>query len=420
MPHSKNILISNIKSVVGIMTGPYSLKKGKAQSVVETLDNAYILIRDGIIKAFGPMSNIPQDSDIQIIDATDRYVCPTWCDSHTHLVFAGSREQEFVSRLKGKTYQQISEEGGGILNSAIKLQNTSEDDLYKSASTRLEQVIATGTGAIEIKSGYGLTVSSELKMLRVIKRLSDNYPVTIKATFLGAHAIPTEYKNNRRGYIDLIINEMLPKVAEMKLAEYCDVFCDTGFYTVEETDKILTAAQSHGLKPKIHANELANSGGVQIGIKHNAISVDHLEEIEEEEIDLLSKSDTIPTLLPACSFFLSIPYGPARKLIDAGAGVCLATDFNPGTSPTGNVPFLMSLGTLKMKMLPNEAFNAVTINGACAMEIQNELGSISVGKKANLIITQQIPSFDYIPYSFGRSHIQKVILDGKVAYTAKK
>ncbi len=417
MPHSKNILISNIKSVVGIMTGPYSLKKGKAQSVVETLDNAYILIEDGIIKAYGHMRDIPQSTDHQLIDATDRYVCPTWCDSHTHLVFAGSREQEFVSRLKGKTYQQISEEGGGILNSAIKLQNTSEDELYASASTRLEQVISTGTGAIEIKSGYGLTVSSEIKMLKVIKRLNENYPVTIKATFLGAHAIPTEYKENRQGYIDLIINEMLPLVAEHNLASYVDVFCDKGFYTVSETDQILKAGQKYGLKPKIHANELANSGGVQIGIKHNAISVDHLEEIEEEEINLLSHSDTIPTLLPSCSFFLNIPYGPARKLIDAGAGVCLATDYNPGTSPSGNVPFLMSLGALKMKMLPNEAFNAVTINGACAMEIQDELGSISIGKKANLIITQQIPSFEYITYSFGRSHIHKVILDGKVAYT---
>ncbi len=417
MPHSKNILISNIKSVVGIMTGPYSLKKGKAQSVVETLDDAYILIEDGIIKAYGHMRDIPQYTDHQLIDANDRYVCPTWCDSHTHLVFAGSREQEFVSRLKGKTYQQISEEGGGILNSAIKLQNTSEDELYASASTRLEQVISTGTGAIEIKSGYGLTVSSEIKMLKVIKRLNENYPVTIKATFLGAHAMPTEYKENRQGYIDLIINEMLPLVAEHNLASYVDVFCDKGFYTVSETDQILKAGQKYGLKPKIHANELANSGGVQIGIKHNAISVDHLEEIEEEEINLLSHSDTIPTLLPSCSFFLNIPYGPARKLIDAGAGVCLATDYNPGTSPSGNVPFLMSLGALKMKMLPNEAFNAVTINGACAMEIQDELGSISIGKKANLIITQQIPSFEYITYSFGRSHIHKVILDGKVAYT---
>jgi imidazolonepropionase len=417
MPHSKNILISNIKTVVGVMTEPYSLKKGKAQSIVDTLDDAYILIENGLIKDYGPMQNVPQPTDCQIIDAKDRYVCPTWCDSHSHLVFAGSREQEFVSRLKGKSYQQISEEGGGILNSAIKLQNTSEDDLYESASTRLRQVISTGTGAIEIKSGYGLTTDSELKMLRVIKRLNENFSVTIKASFLGAHAIPIEYKNNRQEYIDLIINEMLPQVAEQGLAEYCDVFCDKGFYTVQETDQILTAAHRYGLKPKIHANELANSGGVQIGIKHNAISVDHLEEIEEEEIRLLSQSATIPTLLPSCSFFLNIPYGPARRLIDAGAGVCLATDYNPGTSPSGNVPFLMSLGSLKMKMLPNETFNAVTINGACAMELQDTLGSISKGKKANLIITQQIPSFEYITYSFGRSVVYKVLLEGKEVYT---
>lgn len=398
------------------MNEPYLLKKGKAQSVVDSIDDAYLLITDNKISDYGPMTSVPQSSDYQVIDATDKYVCPTWCDSHTHLVFAGSREQEFVSRLHGKTYQQISAEGGGILNSAIKLQNTSEDELYDSAYVRLQGVIATGTGAIEIKSGYGLTVNSEIKMLRVIKRLSESSPVTIKATFLGAHAVPTKYKQDRQAYIDLIINEMLPKVAEENLAEYCDVFCDEGFYTVEETDRILSAAHKYGLKPKIHANELANSGGVQIGIKHQAISVDHLEEIEEEEIRLLSKSDTIPTLLPACSFFLSIPYGPARKLIDAGAGVTLATDYNPGTSPTGNVPFLMSLGSLKMGMLPEEAFNAVTINGACAMEVEDVLGSISIGKKANLIITEKMPSFEYMIYSFGRSHIDTVIIEGNIEY----
>ena len=416
MPHSKNILISNIKSIVGIMTEPYSLKKGKAQSFVETLDNGYLLIKDGLVSDFGLMENFPQSPDYQSIDAKGQYVCPTWCDSHSHLVFAGSREKEFLMRLEGKTYQEISEEGGGILNSAIRLQHTSEDELYESAYTRLQKVISMGTGAIEIKSGYGLTIESEIKMLRVIQRLSQNSPATIKATFLGAHAIPTKYKNDRKSYIDLIINEMLPRIAEENLADYCDVFCDEGFYTVEETDRILTAGAKYGLKPKIHANELANSGGVQIGIKHNAISVDHLEEIEQKEIELLSNSETIPTLLPLCSFFLNIPYGPGRKLIDAGAGVCLATDYNPGTSPSGNIPLLMSIGSLKMKMLPNETFNAVTINGACAMELNNELGSISIGKKANLIITQQIPSFEYISYSFGQSHIDKVILEGKVVF----
>ena len=398
------------------MNEPYSLKKGKAQSIVETLDNAYLLIQDGLISDFGPMENIPQSTDCQLIDATGKYVCPTWCDSHSHLVFAGSREKEFLMRLEGKTYQEISEEGGGILNSAIRLQNTSEDELYEAAYTRLQKVISMGTGAIEIKSGYGLTVESELKMLRVIQRLSQNSPATIKATFLGAHAIPTIYKNDRNAYIDLIINEMLPRIAEENLADYCDVFCDEGFYTVAETDRILTAGAKYGLKPKIHANELANSGGVQVGIKHNAISVDHLEEIEQKEIELLSTSDTIPTLLPLCSFFLNIPYGPGRKLIDAGAGVCLATDYNPGTSPSGNIPLLMSIASLKMKMLPNETFNAVTINGACAMELNNELGSISIGKKANLIVTQRIPSFEYITYSFGQSHIDMVLLEGKVVF----
>ncbi len=396
------------------MTAPYSLQKGKAQSIVETLDNAYLIVRDGLIHEMGPMTDCPPTTDYHVIDATGQYLCPTWCDSHTHLVYAASREREFVMRLQGKSYKEIAEEGGGILNTAKKLQATSEEQLYLSAEKRLQQVISQGTGAIEIKSGYGLTLDSELKMLRVIKKLNDNYPITIKATFLGAHAIPQEYKHDRTKYIDLIINEMLPAVAQDNLAEYCDAFCDEGFFTTAETDRILTAASGYGLKAKIHANELANSGGVQIGIAHNAISLDHLEEIGPEEISLLASSSTIPTLLPSCSFFLGIPYAPARKLLDAGAGVAIATDYNPGTSPSGNIPLLMSLACLKMKLTPQEAFNAITINGACAMELQDTLGSISIGKKANLLLTKSIPSMDYLPYSFGEMNVDMVMLEGEV------
>ncbi len=405
-------LLKNIASIIGISTQPLPLKKGAAMSVVEELHNAYILIEGHTIAAFGPMSEIPLRADI-IIDANQGSVMPAWCDSHTHIVFASPRDQEYVARLRGATYEDIAKAGGGILNSALRLADKSEDDLYYSAKARLDNVIAQGTGAIEIKSGYGLTLDSEIKMLQVIRRLKETSRVAIKSTFLGAHAVPTIYKEDRKKYIDLLINEMIPKVAAEGLADYCDVFCDNGFFTVEETDLILKSANNYGLKAKIHANELANSGGVQVGIANNAISVDHLECIEQAEIDALLASDTIPTVLPSCSYFIQIRYAPARRMIDAGLGIAMATDFNPGTSPSGNVPLLMSIACNHMRILPVEAFNAVTINGAHAMEIGNNYGSITVGKVANLIITKPNTSLDYMVYAFGANHIDKVILRGE-------
>lgn len=406
-------LITNIKSIVGIQTQDHNFKKGQEMNQVSTLEHGFILIENNVIADFGPMSDIPDRADV-VIDATDRLVLPSWCDSHTHIVYAAGREGEYVDRLRGVSYEEIAKKGGGILNSANRLQATSEEDLYLSAKARLDEVIAMGTGAIEIKSGYGLTTESELKMLRVIRKLKENSSIEIKASFLGAHAIPMIYKENRKAYIDIIINEMLPQVAHEGLADYCDVFCDKGFYTIEETDRILKAAASYGLKAKIHANELAISGGVQVGIANNAISVDHLEAIGEEEIYALKNANTIPTVLPSCSFFLNIHYAPARKMIDEGLGIAIATDFNPGSSPSGNIPLLMAFACNNMRILPNEAFNGVTINGACALELGDTHGSIAKGKVANLILTHAIPSLDYMVYSFGTNHIDKVLLRGKL------
>lgn len=406
-------LITNIKSIVGIQTQDHNFKKGQEMNQVSTLEHGFILIENNVIVDFGPMSDIPDRADV-VIDATDRLVLPSWCDSHTHIVYAAGREGEYVDRLRGVSYEEIAKKGGGILNSANRLQVTSEEDLYLYAKARLDEVIAMGTGAIEIKSGYGLTTESELKMLRVIRKLKENSAIEIKASFLGAHAIPMIYKENRKVYIDIIINEMLPRVAHEGLADYCDVFCDKGFYTVEETDRILKAAASYGLKAKIHANELAISGGVQVGIANNAISVDHLEAIGDEEIQALKNSNTIPTVLPSCSFFLNIHYAPARKMIDEGLGIAIATDYNPGSSPSGNIPLLMAFACNNMRILPNEAFNGVTINGACALELGDTHGSIAKGKVANLILTHAIPSLDYMVYSFGTNHIDKVLLRGKL------
>lgn len=408
-----SLLIKNIKTIYGLQTQSHPFKKGAAMSVTDYLDNSFIQVEKGKIVAFGPMNQAPEGRE-KIIDASGRLVMPSWCDSHTHIVYAAAREGEYVDRLKGASYEEIAKRGGGILNSAQKLQSTNEEDLYISALKRLNEVISYGTGAIEIKSGYGLTLESELKMLRVIKRLKENSLATIKASFLGAHAIPLIYKDKRHVYIDQLIHEMLPAVAENQLADYCDVFCDKGFFTYEETDKILKAAESYGLKPKIHANELAISGGVQVGIANRAVSVDHLEAIGDEEITALKSSETIPTLLPSCSFFLNIHYAPARKMIDEGLGIAIATDYNPGSSPSGNIPLLMSFACNHMRLLPNEAFNGVTINGACAMELGSSHGSIAVGKVANLIITKEIPSLDYMIYAFGSNHIEKVILNGQV------
>ena len=406
-------LIKNIKNIIGIIEGPQTYKKAEALSNVEMLANGYILIEDERISDYGSMVDCPDNMD-QVIDATDSLVLPAWCDSHTHIVFATTREKEFEMKIKGMSYEDIAAAGGGILNSARKLKDCSEDDLYEMAKGRLEEVTQFGTGAIEIKSGYGLSLESEVKMLRVIRRLSAYSPISIKSTFLGAHAIPIEYKNRREDYINLIINKMLPKIAKEKLADYCDVFCEKGFFTVDETDRILKAAAKYGIPPKIHANQLSNSGAVQVGIANNAISVDHLEVMGDTEIEALLQSNTIPTLLPSCSYYINIPYAPARKMIEAGLGITLATDFNPGSSPSGNIPFLLSLACTKMKLTPEEAFNAVTINGAYAMQLEDEVGSITKGKLANLIITKNIPNLTYIPYMFGTNHIEKVLVRGKV------
>lgn len=409
-------LITNIHTLHGIITSVAIPKKsGKEMSELSSIANAYLLTEDGAIKAYGPMSELTQvPNETAIIDAKGGMVLPCFVDSHTHLVFAKSREEEFEMRIKGKSYEEIAAAGGGILNSAKKLQAMSEDELYDAALARLYEVIGFGTGAIEIKSGYGLTVNDELKMLRVINRLKKVSPIPIKATFLGAHAIPTEYKQNREAYIDMLINEMLPKVAAEHLAEYCDVFCDQGFFTVEETDRILTAAKQFGLKAKIHGNELGYTGGVQIAVKHRALSVDHLEYTGPEEIESLKTGITMPVGLPNCSFFLGIPYAPGRKMIDAGLPFCLASDYNPGSSPNGRMSFVLALACIQMKLTPEEAINATTINGAYAMELSHEVGSITVGKKANVIITKPIPSLAYIPYRFGVDLVDRVVINGTI------
>ncbi|MES2446955.1 MAG: imidazolonepropionase [Bacteroidota bacterium] len=380
------------------------------------LENAWLLLEDGLIKDFGLMSEIPSHISLLTpqISVNDRFVFPSWCDSHTHIVFASPREEEFVMKIKGKTYEEIAAAGGGILNSAHKLQLATEDELFESASLRLSDMIKQGTGAVEIKSGYGLTLESELKMLRVIKRLKAAFPIPIKATLLAAHAYPAQFKNNHQAYIHLIINEMLPAVADENLADYIDVFCEKGFFSVAETDEILSAAAKYGLKPKIHANQLSVSGGVQIGIKHNAISVDHLEETDEGVLNSLSQCETIATLLPSCSFYLGIPFANARGLINANAKVALASDYNPGSTPSGNMNFVVSLGCIKLKMLPEEAINAATLNGAAALEISHQIGSIAIGKKANLFITKPMPSLAFLPYSFGQTQIETVILNGEI------
>jgi len=406
------MLIRNIKSLVQVDTAARrSLVRGADMAALPSLHDAYVLIENERIAAFGPMSECPERAD-EVLDASGRLVLPSWCDSHTHLVFAATREEEFVDRIRGLSYEQIAERGGGILNSARRLQATSEDRLFEQAWERLQEVIGYGTGAIEIKSGYGLTLDSELKMLRVVRRLKEQSPIPIRATFLGAHAVPQEYKARRNEYIDLVINEMLPQVAGEGLADYCDVFCDRGFFTVEETDRILQAGWQYGLKPKIHANELGITGGVQVGVKNRAVSVDHLEHCGEAEIQSLLSSDTLPTLLPSCAFFLGIPYGPARRMIDAGLPVVLATDYNPGSSPSGKMSFVVSLACIKMKMLPEEAITAATLNGACAMELEQDHGSIAVGKVANLIVTKPMNSVAQLAYSFGSDPIDTVILSG--------
>ncbi len=407
-------LIINIQELLQIREKGLRKVSGAEMSVLPTIKNAYLIIENNLISDFGFMKDCPTDDFEHTIDAFGKVVLPTWCDSHTHIVFAGNRENEFVDRINGKSYEEIAANGGGILNSAKKLKETSEKDLYNQSKIRLEEIMKLGTGAIEIKSGYGLCVESEIKMLRVIKKLAADYPIKIKATFLGAHAFPTEFKENHSGYINLIINEMIPKIAAENLAEYIDVFCESGYFSVAETNQILKAGINFGMIPKIHVNQFNAIGGVAIGVKNNALSVDHLEVLTEADIEILKNSETMPVALPSCSYFLSIPYTPARQIIGAGLPLALATDFNPGSTPSGNMNFVVATACIKMKMTPEEAINAATINGAYAMGIEKTHGSITVGKIANLIITKPISSYYQLPYSFGSNLIDQVIINGRL------
>jgi len=406
-------LIVNIKELLQVRENPIEKVSGKEMGLLPSLKNAFLLIEHDLIIDFGLMENCPKINPNTIIDANGKIVLPTWCDSHTHIVYAGNREQEFVDRINGLSYEEIANRGGGILNSAKKLQETSEEELYNQSRVRLEEIMYQGTGAVEIKSGYGLTVEDELKMLRVIKRLKQNYSITIKATFLGAHAYPSEYAENHKGYIDLILGQMIPTIAHEKLADFIDVFCEKGYFSIEETEAILKCGLKYGLIPKIHVNQFHSIGGVKLGVTNGALSVDHLEIMSPEDIESLKNSETMPVALPSCSYFLGIPYTPARKMIDVGLPIALATDFNPGSSPSGNMNFVVSTACIKMKMTPEETINAATINGAYAMGISKTHGSITKGKKANLIVTKPISSFFQLPYAFGSNLIDQVIIEGK-------
>ena len=448
-------IIYNIGTLAGILPAEVRKLEGAQMNNVECIENAYLVIEDGIITEFGqdvsgcsgiqnratPLAagvvseeqtaqwafaanskdevaegvvlNATATTDVEYIDAKGGYVMPTFCDSHTHIVYAGCRDGEFRDKIAGLSYEEIAARGGGILNSADLLHNTSEDELYEQSMVRVREIMAMGTGAAEIKSGYGLTIEDELKMLRVIKRIKETAPLTVKANFLGAHAVGRAYKGRQSEYVDLVCNEMLPAVAAEGLADYVDVFCDAGFFTVEDTDKILSKAAEYGITPKIHANELEVSGGVQVGVKHGALSVDHLEKTTDAEIEALRGSGTMPTMLPGCSFFLGIPYGNAKGYLEAGLPVALASDYNPGSSPSGNMRFVMALGCIRMRLTPEQSFNACTINTAYAMGVCDTLGSITVGKKANLIITKPVPSLAFIPYSHQTPVIDRVILNGK-------
>ena len=409
------ILLKNCKEILQVRTQHIPMLAGEAMKTLPTLTDAYILIEDDRIAAFGPMHECPAESSVdECIDATGKTILPAWVDSHTHLVYAGNRELEFVDRINGLSYDEIFQRGGGILNSAKKLQETSEDELYEQSRVRLEEVMRLGTGAVEIKSGYGLTLEAELKMLRVIKRLKDNYPVEIKATFLGAHAFPAEYKDNHEGYIQLLIDEMIPTIAKEGLADYVDAFLETGYFSVEETERIIQAGQKHGLKAKVHVNQFTAIGGIEMCVKNDVLSVDHLEIVTDQDIEVLKGSKTMPVALPTCSFFISIPYTPARKMLAAGLPLALASDSNPGTTPSGNMNFVVATACIKMKMTPEEAINAATINAAYAMDVGEDYGSITVGKKASLIITKPLHSFYELPYAFGSNLIDQVILNGRL------
>ncbi len=407
------VLVKNIKQLVGVRS-ENNLLRGKDLSLLNCIADAYLIVKDGLIAEYGLMEELWEGDDYdEVVDATDQFVLPCWCDSHTHLVFADSREEEFVDKIKGLSYADIAAKGGGILNSAKMLADKTEIELLRTAWNRLQELVKLGTGAVEIKSGYGLSVEAELKMLRVIKRLKETSPIPVKATFLGAHTYPFEFKDNHEAYIDLVINEMLPVIAEEGLADYIDVFCEKGFFSPEEMELICKAALQYGLKPKLHVNQLNSIGGLQKAVELNALSADHLETMTEADIKCLAASSTIGTLLPSAAFFLNMPYQPARSIIDAGAAVAIASDFNPGSSPSGNMNLVLSLSCIGMKMLPEEAINAATLNAAYAMEMEQELGSITIGKKASLIFTRSVPSLSYLPYAFGSNLIDRVMISGE-------
>lgn len=407
-------LIINIKELLQVRDIKVTKVSGEAMKTLPSIKNAFVLIIDDTIVDFGKMEDSIGIKADKVIDAKNKIVLPTWCDSHSHIVYAGNREQEFVDRINGLSYEDIAKRGGGILNSAETLKNTTEDKLYNQSIDRVNKIMKLGTGALEIKSGYGLSTEAEIKMLRVIKRIKQNAPIKIKATFLGAHAVPKIYKENKQDYINLIINDMLPKIAKQNLADYVDVFCEKGYFSLDDTTQILNASKQYHLRAKIHVNQFNAFGGVALAVKHNALSVDHLEELNNEDIKALKNSETMPVALPSCSYFLSIPYTPGRKIIDAGLPLALATDYNPGSTPSGNMNFVVSTACIKMKLTPEEAINAATINGAYAMGIANNYGSITKGKKANLIITKPVPSYNYLPYSFGENNIDQVIINGSL------
>jgi imidazolonepropionase len=414
------ILIKNIKQLVQVEEEPVAWRAGKDMQTLHTIEDAFLLVADNTIEAFGTMSAFTSsllqniEEPLTEIDATEKMVFPSFCDSHTHLVYAGSREIEYIDKIRGLSYEEIAQRGGGILNSARRLHEASEEELFDSAWQRLDEIISLGTGAVEIKSGYGLSTEDELKMLRVIRKLKEKSPVTIRANFLGAHAVPLEYRGRQGDYVELIINEMIPMVAAEELADFIDVFCDKGFFTIEETERILMQGMKYGLRAKIHANELDCSGGIQVGVKYNALSVDHLEYTGDDEIATLLESETMPTLLPGAALFLGMAYAPVRKMIDAGLPVAMASDFNPGSCPSGNMQFILSMGCIKYRMLPEEAINAVTINTAYALGLSDQLGSIAKGKTANFFITKPIPTFEFMPYAFGSNKVDRVVLNGRI------
>ena len=407
-----NILFTHIKEL--LQTRPKSEVKvvGDAMKTLPHIKNAFLRIQGDTILDFGAMADLVVQETDEVIDVSGRIILPTWCDSHSHVVYAGDRSQEFVDRINGLSYEAIAAKGGGILNSAQTLQETSEDTLFNQSMERVNALIKLGTGALEIKSGYGLSTEAELKMLRVIRAIKDKTPLKIKATFLGAHAIPTQFKSNKQAYIDLIINSMLPEIARQKLVDFVDVFCEKNYFSIDDTEQILKASAQYGLVPKIHVNQFNAFGGVKLGVRYNALSVDHLEVLNQEDIEILKDSNTIPVALPGCSFFLGIPYTPARKLIDSGTALALASDYNPGSAPSGNMNFIVSLACIKMNMTPEEAINAATVNGAYAMDISKQYGSITTGKKANLIITKKMTSYRQIPYHFGNNPIHQVMING--------